>query len=140
MLLLLNRICRIQWWCSLFPFFWPETPCLSKFGPKNGNCHFELKFGTYINLNMRNSIVVFTFSVLYRKHSFGAYLVQQIKLVSLSWNLVPRLIWTCRIQWWLFTFPALYWKLLFLLSLQPHGSRNRQLSSTESANCFCALP
>ena len=22
------------------------------------------------------------------------------KIVSLSWNLVPSLIWTCRIQWW----------------------------------------
>ena len=38
-------ICRIQWWCSLF-YFRPETPFLLKFGPKNQNCQFKMKFGT----------------------------------------------------------------------------------------------
>ena len=28
------------------------------------NCRFKLKFGTYTNLNMQNSMVVFTLSVL----------------------------------------------------------------------------
>ena len=31
-----------------------------------------LKFGTYVNLNMQNSIVVFTFSVLDEKKPFWA--------------------------------------------------------------------
>ena len=48
---------------------------------------------------MQNSIVVFTFSVLHWKHPFWANLVHKIKIISLSWNLVPRLIWIYRIQW-----------------------------------------
>ena len=42
---------------------------LGKFGPKNQNCLFKLKFGTYTNLNMQNSMAVFTLSVLYRIQS-----------------------------------------------------------------------
>ena len=35
---------------------------LRKFGQeKNQNCQFKLKFGTLTNLNMQNSMVVFTF-------------------------------------------------------------------------------
>ena len=44
-------------------------------------------------------MVVFTFSVLDWKHPFWANLVQKIKIVSLSWNLVPRIIRIRRIQW-----------------------------------------
>ena len=54
-----------------------------------------MKFGIYITSNMENSIVLFTFFVLGRKHSFLANLVQKIKLVRLSWNSVPRLIRIC---------------------------------------------
>ena len=49
---------------------------------------------------MQNSMVVFTFSVLDQKNPFRANLVQKIKIVSLSWNLVQNLIRICRIQWW----------------------------------------
>ena len=49
---------------------------------------------------MQNSMVVFNFSVLEWKHPFWANLVEKIKIVSLSWNLVPRLVRICRIQWW----------------------------------------
>ena len=38
-------ICRIQWWCSLFCFR-PEILFLLKFGTKNQNCQFKMKFGT----------------------------------------------------------------------------------------------
>ena len=48
---------------------------------------------------MQNSMVVFTFCVLDRKHSFWESLVQKLNIVSLSGNLVPRLIPICRIQW-----------------------------------------
>ena len=41
---------------------------------------------------MQNSMVVFPFSVLDQKHTFKADLVQKIKIVSLSWNLVPTTI------------------------------------------------
>ena len=59
----LIRICRIEWWCPLFHFRL-ETTFLGKFGSKNRNCQFTLKFGTKTNSNIQNSVVMFTFSVL----------------------------------------------------------------------------
>ena len=53
----------------------------------------------YTDLNMQSSMVQFIFSDLDWKYPFGANLVQKFKIVSLSWNLVSRLIWICRIQW-----------------------------------------
>ena len=41
----LIQICRILLWCSLFLFSTGNT-FLGKFGPKNQNCQFELKFRT----------------------------------------------------------------------------------------------
>ena len=82
-----------------FSVFWLELPLLGKLGPKNQNCKFKLKFGTYTNSNMQNSMALFIVSVLDRKHPFWANMVQKIKIVSLSWNLVPRLIRIWRIQW-----------------------------------------
>ena len=41
----LIQICRIPWWCSLFMLSTGNT-FLAKFGPKNKNCQFELKFRT----------------------------------------------------------------------------------------------
>ena len=60
--------------------------------------YFKLKFATKANLDMQNSMVVFTFSILGQKYAFWANLVQKIKIVTLSWKLVPRLIQICRIQ------------------------------------------
>ena len=68
--------------------------------PKIWKCQFDLKFGICTNPNMQNSVVIFTFSVLDQKHPFVANLVSQFKTVFFSkWNLVPRLIGICRIQW-----------------------------------------
>ena len=50
---------------------------------------------TKINSNIQNSMVMFD-----RKYSFRANLVQKIKVDSLTWNLVLRILETCRIQWW----------------------------------------
>ena len=94
----LIRICRIQWYCSVF-IFWVEIPFLGKFGQKNQNCHFKLKIGTYNNSNMQNSMVLFIFFVFDRKYPFGANLVKKVKIISWSRNLVPTIIRTCRIQW-----------------------------------------
>ena len=91
--------CTIQWWFSLFLFLTGNT-FLAKFGPKNQNYQFKLKFGTCTNSSMLNSMVVFTFSVCEWKCLFWANFVQKVKIISLSWNLVPRLIRVCRIQWW----------------------------------------
>ena len=44
LVLRLIQICEIPWWCSLFVFLTRNT-VLGKFGPKNQNCQFELKFG-----------------------------------------------------------------------------------------------
>ena len=41
----LIQISTIPWWCSLFLFL-TENTYLGKFGPKNQNCQFELKFLT----------------------------------------------------------------------------------------------
>ena len=41
----------------------PEKPFLGKSGQKNQNCQFTLKLGTKTNLNMRNSMMMLTFSV-----------------------------------------------------------------------------
>ena len=49
LVLRLIQICRNLWWCSI--------PFLGKFGPKNQNCQFELKFSTLTNFNIQNSIV-----------------------------------------------------------------------------------
>ena len=61
-----------------------ETPFLGKFGPKNQNCQFQLKFGTQTNSNMQNSMALLTLSVLDWKHPFWVNLFQEIKIVSLS--------------------------------------------------------
>ena len=58
-----------------------------------------MNFGTYSKSNMYNSVVVFIFSALDGKPLLWANLVEKIKVVSLSRNLVPRLIRTCTIQW-----------------------------------------
>ena len=43
---------------------------LGKFGPKNQNRQFMLKFDIFTNSNMQNLTAMFTFSVFDRKYSF----------------------------------------------------------------------
>ena len=63
---------------------------------------------------MQDLMVVFIYFDLDWKYPFWANLVQKIKNVSLNWNLVPRRIWICRIQWCvLFTFSAFDWEYPF---------------------------
>ena len=57
------------------------------------------------------------FCVLDLKYPFCAHLVQKIKIVSLTWSLVLRLIRICRIQWWCSLFPFSYGKYTFLANL-----------------------
>ena len=78
------QICRIQWGCSLFLFLITNTH-FGQIWSKNSN-------GAKNNLNIQNSMVVFTFFLLDQKYPFLANLVRKIKIVSLSLNLVPRLI------------------------------------------------
>ena len=67
---------------------------------------------------MQNSAVICIFSVFERIYSFWLTSVQKIKSVSISWNLVPRLIWICRIQWCRSLF-SIFDKLHFLGKLGP---------------------
>ena len=39
----------------------PEITSFSKFGTKDQNCQFKLKFGSWINSNVQKSMAVFTF-------------------------------------------------------------------------------
>ena len=56
----LIQICSVPWWCSLFLFLTGNT-FLGKFGPKNQNCQFELKFRTAISF-----IIFWDFSMFYQ--------------------------------------------------------------------------
>ena len=81
---------------------------LSKFGPKNQNCQFKLKLGTQTNSNMQNSITVFAFYILDRKHHLWPNLVQKIKIVSLSLNFAPRFVQNMQNSMVVFPFSVFY--------------------------------
>ena len=122
---------KVQCFC-----FRSKIPFLGKFGTKNPNCQFKLKFDTLANLNMRTSTVMFSFSFFDWKYPFWTNFVQKIKIVNLSWNLIHRLIrygefnyvvdfpalgqkypfWTNLVQ---NSFSALDWKHLFSAKLAP---------------------
>ena len=80
-------ICWIQWCCSLFSFLTGNTLL--------GQIWSKLSIFTAFMFLIRNAL-------------FWVNLVQKIKIISLSWNLVPTLIRICIIQWWysLFSFAA----------------------------------
>ena len=80
-------ICWIQWCCSLFSFLTGNTLL--------GQIWSKLSIFTAFMFPIRNAL-------------FCVNLVQKIKIISLSWNLVPTLIRICIIQWWysLFSFAA----------------------------------
>ena len=94
----LIRICRIQWWCSLFLFSTGNT-LFGKIWTKKWKILFKIKFGTVTNLEIQNSKVVFPFSFLDRKYPSWLNLIQKIKIGTLDWNVVLGLIRICRIQW-----------------------------------------
>ena len=62
---------------------------------------------------MQNSMMLFTFLVFDRKSFLCANLVEKVKISSLSWNLVLRLILICRIRWWSSLFLFLTGNTLF---------------------------
>ena len=49
---------------------------------------------------MQNSMMVFTFSVFDQKYHFWANLIQKIKILRLSWSLLPRVIIVIRRSQW----------------------------------------
>ena len=60
-----------------------------------------------------SALVLKSLTVFDQKNLFWENLVQKIKTVSLSRNLVPWLILICRIQWWSSLFPFLTGDTLF---------------------------
>ena len=67
-----------------FSCFPREIPFLGKFGPKNQNCQFKLKYNTQTNSDIQNSVVPFSFSIFDWKYLFWTKLVQKVKIVNLS--------------------------------------------------------
>ena len=61
------------------------------------NFCFCFHFGFHSDI--QNSMMVFTFFIFDQKYPFWTKLIQKIKIITLSWNLVPRLIRICRTQW-----------------------------------------
>ena len=76
-----------------------ETLFLGKFGSKNENCQFQLKFDTYSNSNMKSSMVMLTLFFLNDTPFYGKFF-QKIKILCWSCNLEPWLIWICKSWWW----------------------------------------
>ena len=68
---------------------------------------------------MQNVMVTLTFSVLNQNYPFWENSVQKIKIVTLSWNFVPRLIGICRNTMVEFTFSDLDQKYSFWGELDP---------------------
>ena len=91
----LTGICKIQWWYLLSLFLIRNT-LFGQIWSKSQNYQFKLKFGSYTNSKMLNSIAVFPFFVFDQKCTFWANLVQKVKAISLGWNLVSILIRICR--------------------------------------------
>ena len=85
----------------IFSVFHQKHAFRAKFGSKNQTCRLKLKFGAYTTVIRICKIHWWCslFSVVDWNHNFRANLVQKIKIVSLSWFLVPRLIRICRIHW-----------------------------------------
>ena len=69
------KICGVLFFC-----FKPEKPFLGKSSQKNQNCQFKLKFGAKNNLNMRNSMMMFAFSVFEWKYLFDQIWSKKWKL------------------------------------------------------------
>ena len=76
------------------------------------------------------------FSVLDQKYPFWANLLQKIKIVSSSWNLVPRLIRVCRMKWCCSLFFILTVNTLFMQIWQ---KKNQDKFEYAEVNCTVHL-
>ena len=100
-----------------FSRFRQEIPFLGQHWPQNSRLYdySEIWFLDLCDYAEFNDDV--HFSVLDQKYPFWAKLVQKIKIVSLSQNLVSRLIWICKVQWWCSPFFVFYWEYPFWANL-----------------------
>ena len=94
----LIRTCRIQWWCSFFLFLIGNT-LFGQIWSKKSKLSLWAEIW-YLHLfehaEFNGDVHFFVFD---RKYPFLANLVQKVKIISWSSNLVARLIQICRIQW-----------------------------------------
>ena len=84
-------------------------------------------------------MVMFIFSVFNQKYPFCLNLVQKIKIVGLSWNLVPTVIRIWRIQWCCSLFSFIDLQVLSKISMLPDQSPISLLSETWSQRLFLFL-
>ena len=106
----LIQICRIQWWCSLFPFFdqkyafWANLVQKIKIVSLTWNlvhslimwiCRIQWWLSFYFSVLDQ----IYPLYTLYRIYP-GQICSKKLKFLDLSWNLVPRLIQKCKFQWW----------------------------------------
>ena len=111
--------------CGLFDWlFCSVVPSLGKFGSKTQNCQFKL-IQTFRIPWWCSLFLFFDWKCLSRVN-----LVQKIKIVSWSCNLVPRLIWICRIQWFLGKFCPENQNCQFKLKFGTKTNSNMQNSKT----------
>ena len=80
---IMQKICGVHFFC-----FGREKPFLGKSYKKNQNCQFKLKLGTKTNLNMRNSLMMFTFSVFGHKCLSWANLVHLNTMVLTNFEVL----------------------------------------------------
>ena len=94
-----------------------KNPFLTNLFKKNQNCQYQRKFGTKINLTMRNSMMMFTFSIFDWKYlfaqiwqksqncqfkmKFGSKTNFNMRNSMINFLLVTEIIIRiCKIQWW----------------------------------------
>ena len=94
-----------------------EIPFLGKFGPKNQNYQFKLKFGTYTNSNMQNSLGMFLFFCFWSEiHFLGKFGPKnqnyQFKLKFATYTNLKMKNWIV-----MFTFSVFDWEYAFWATL-----------------------
>ena len=94
----LIRTCRIQWWCSFFLFLIGNT-LFGQIWSKKSKLSLWAEIWYLHLFEHAEFIGDVHFFVFDRKYPFLANLVQKVKIISWSSNLVARLIQICRIQW-----------------------------------------
>ena len=141
-----------------FPFSTGNTLFRQIWSKKIKSVCVSSRFYCYTNSNVQNSVLMFIFAVFDWKYPLWENYVQIIKIASLSWNSVSRLIRICRIQWWCWPFQFYTGNTLFvkrrwtLLSLWPYGNRHFEIgichqhsffsfvAVSVSVDCFYVLP
>ena len=95
--------------------FRPEIPFFGQIDPKMKIAEVEILYKVQFEFAEFDGDFhfFFFFFVWGWKYPFWTNLIQKIKVISLSWNLILRLIQIWRIQWWCSFFSVFDWKYPF---------------------------